>query len=169
MEVPAGGVQHAQQRGVVLESPGQQVPYALDVLPDADDRKQWGVQQFAPLARCELRPDDNVDQAGFILNGHEDHALRGLGALTHGHQPASPRQPAVRAAGQLFGRREAQLRKLGAVRAYAMTKAVSPKASLNLLWALEGALTGKDWKDVAESERASLLMALDDAMRHMAG
>jgi DNA transformation protein len=64
---------------------------------------------------------------------------------------------------------EAQLRKLGAVRAYARTKAVCPKASLNLLWALEGALTGKDWKAVAESERASLLMALEDAMRHMAG
>jgi DNA transformation protein len=64
---------------------------------------------------------------------------------------------------------EAQLRKLGAVRAYAKTKAVCPKASLNLLWALEGALTGKDWKAVAESERASLLMALEDAMRHMAG
>jgi DNA transformation protein len=64
---------------------------------------------------------------------------------------------------------EAQLRKLGAVRAYAKTKAVCPKASLNLLWALEGALTGRDWKAVAESERASLLMALEDAMRHMAG
>ncbi|MGC4060609.1 MAG: TfoX/Sxy family protein [Aquabacterium sp.] len=48
---------------------------------------------------------------------------------------------------------EAQLRKLGSVRAYAKTKAACPKASLNLLWALEGALSGRDWKAVAESER----------------
>ena len=57
---------------------------------------------------------------------------------------------------------EAQLRKLGAVAAYAKTKAVCPQASLNLLWALEGALTGRHWQQVAASERASLLMALED-------
>jgi DNA transformation protein len=61
---------------------------------------------------------------------------------------------------------EAQLRKLGAVRAYAKAKAANPKARLNLLWAIEGALSGRDWKAVAESERASLLMALEDALRH---
>jgi DNA transformation protein len=58
-----------------------------------------------------------------------------------------------------------QLRKVGAVQAYVATKAANPQASLNLLWAMEGALTGRDWKTVAESERASLLMALEDAMR----
>lgn len=62
---------------------------------------------------------------------------------------------------------EAQLRKVGAVVAYARTKAVCPQASLNLLWALEGALSGRRWQDVAETERASLLMALDDVQRHM--
>jgi len=64
---------------------------------------------------------------------------------------------------------DAQLRKLGSVRAYVKTKAVSPKGSLNLLWALEGALSGRDAKAVAESERASLLMALEDVLRHDAG
>lgn len=63
----------------------------------------------------------------------------------------------------------AQLKKLGAVRAYARTKAVCPKASLNLLWALEGALSDRAWQDVAESERASLLMALDDVRRQEGG
>ncbi|MGQ0597865.1 TfoX/Sxy family DNA transformation protein [Aquabacterium sp.] len=59
------------------------------------------------------------------------------------------------------------LKRLGAVMAYARTKAVCPKASLNLLWALEGALTGRDWKLVAETDRASLLMALEDVQRHL--
>lgn len=62
---------------------------------------------------------------------------------------------------------DADLRSLGAVVAYARTKAVCPQASLNLLWALEGALTDRDWKVVADTERASLLMALEDVQRHM--
>jgi DNA transformation protein len=62
-------------------------------------------------------------------------------------------------------RSEAALRRLGAVQAYARTKAACPQASLNLLWALEGALSGRSWREVAETDRASLLMALEDLQR----
>ncbi|MGL4409082.1 MAG: TfoX/Sxy family DNA transformation protein [Zoogloea sp.] len=55
----------------------------------------------------------------------------------------------------------AELQALGAVRAYARIKATQPGASLNLLWALEGALTGSPWQTVAREHRASLLLALD--------
>jgi len=55
----------------------------------------------------------------------------------------------------------AQLRKLGSVKAYAQVKAHSPRASLNLLWALEGALTGLHWQVVAREHRTSLLLALE--------
>ncbi len=54
-----------------------------------------------------------------------------------------------------------QLRKLGAVAAYARVKRVTPAASLNLLWALEGALTGLPWQVVAREHRTSLLLALE--------
>lgn len=57
------------------------------------------------------------------------------------------------------------LSSLGAVRAYARVKAVCPRASLNLLWALEGALSGRPWQAVANEDRASLLMALEDAQK----
>lgn len=57
------------------------------------------------------------------------------------------------------------LRRLGAVQAYVETKAIWPQASLNLLWALEGALSGRPWQQVAETDRASLLMALEDVQR----
>lgn len=60
---------------------------------------------------------------------------------------------------------EAQLRQMGAVLAYVRIKAVCPSASLNLLWALEGALSGRDWRVVAQSDRADLLMALEDVQR----
>jgi DNA transformation protein and related proteins len=59
----------------------------------------------------------------------------------------------------------ARLHQLGAVRAYCLVKLIHPKASLNLLWALEGALTDRDWKAVSREERTALLMALDDQLR----
>lgn len=55
------------------------------------------------------------------------------------------------------------LRGLGAVAAFLRVKQRQPAASLNLLWALEGALCGLHWRDVARERRTSLLLALDDA------
>jgi hypothetical protein len=54
-----------------------------------------------------------------------------------------------------------QLRKLGAVRAYVQVKAIG-KVSLNLLWAMEGALTNTHWQIVAKHERLRLLLELED-------
>ena len=58
-----------------------------------------------------------------------------------------------------------QLQALGAVAAYARAKAIEPTVSLNLLWALEGALTGLPWRVVAREHRTSLLLALEDHQR----
>ena len=54
-----------------------------------------------------------------------------------------------------------QLELLGSVRAYAKVKATGANASLNLLWALEGALTGLPWQVIAKEHRLSLLFALE--------
>lgn len=59
---------------------------------------------------------------------------------------------------------EEQLRSLGAVRAYVMVKRCSANASLNLLWALEGALTNRSWQAVAKTERLGLLLQVEDLM-----
>lgn len=63
-----------------------------------------------------------------------------------------------------------QLRELGSVRAYVMVKraarenpSLNFKPSLNLLWGLEGLLTGEHWKDIAKNQRTSLLLALEEA------
>lgn len=56
-----------------------------------------------------------------------------------------------------------QLRALGAVRAYAQVRGTCARVSLNLLWAMEGALSLRPWQQVAQDDRASLLMALEDA------
>ncbi|MDD5057688.1 MAG: TfoX/Sxy family protein [Sideroxydans sp.] len=54
-----------------------------------------------------------------------------------------------------------QLRELGAVRAFVQVKRTS-NVSLNLLWAIEGALSGRHWQEVAKHDRLSLLLALED-------
>jgi DNA transformation protein len=56
-----------------------------------------------------------------------------------------------------------KLMAMGAVQAFLAVKRAGLPASLNLLWALEGALTGEKWQDVARVHRASLLLALSDA------
>lgn len=76
--------------------------------------------------------------------------LRGLG-------PASTAM--LRSAGI---RSVKQLQRLGAVRAFLQVQAAGQRPSLNLLWALEGALTGLPWQQVARLERTRLLLELDD-------
>lgn len=55
-----------------------------------------------------------------------------------------------------------QLRELGSVAAYVKAKRSGANASLNLLWALEAALTGVHWQEVARVHRTSLLLALEE-------
>jgi DNA transformation protein len=61
----------------------------------------------------------------------------------------------------------AALRRQGAVRAYAELRRVGPAPSLNMLWALAGALDpwpeGTHWRTIARGEaRLSLLLAVED-------
>jgi DNA transformation protein and related proteins len=58
-----------------------------------------------------------------------------------------------------------QLRQLGSVRAYSLAKHAEPSVTLNLLWALEGALLDQPWQSVAKDHRTSLLLSLEDHER----
>lgn len=53
------------------------------------------------------------------------------------------------------------VRQLGAVAAFLRVKTTDAGATLNLLWALEGALSGRHWRDVAREDRTRLLLELD--------
>lgn len=61
------------------------------------------------------------------------------------------------------------LRRLGAVAAYSQARRCGVGVSLNLLWALEGALAGLTWQEVAKVHRTSLLLALEDHERSKVG
>lgn len=55
----------------------------------------------------------------------------------------------------------ADLEARGAVAAYAALKAAGAPASLNLLWAMEAALTGRHWREVARDDRLRLLLEFE--------
>ncbi|MBD1582458.1 TfoX/Sxy family protein [Pseudoalteromonas sp. S16_S37] len=54
------------------------------------------------------------------------------------------------------------LKEIGSVRAYLRVKSCRGSVSLNLLYALEGALQGRHWLDIASSQKAVLIMALEE-------
>jgi DNA transformation protein len=56
---------------------------------------------------------------------------------------------------------ETQLRRMGSVKAYQAVQAAGRKPSLNLLWAIEGALAGQAWQTIAQQDRLALLLALE--------
>lgn len=52
----------------------------------------------------------------------------------------------------------AELRALGAVRAYVRVRSLRPKsASLNLLWAIAAGLDDRDWRELSTEEKELLL------------
>jgi len=53
------------------------------------------------------------------------------------------------------------LKQCGSVAAYRMIKSMQPKATLNLLWALEGATLDIDWRKIARQRKVELLERLN--------
>ncbi|MBI3525717.1 MAG: TfoX/Sxy family protein [Betaproteobacteria bacterium] len=54
-----------------------------------------------------------------------------------------------------------QLRARGSAAAFVAVKHAGCKPSMNLLWALEGAISDRDWKEVAKNDRLSLLTQVE--------
>jgi hypothetical protein len=61
-------------------------------------------------------------------------------------------------------RSQADLEAAGALAAYVKVKRAGFKPSLNLLYALEGAILGCHWQDIPEARRSELIVAADAAV-----
>jgi len=66
-------------------------------------------------------------------------------------------------------RTPAHLRRIGAIAAFRRTRRVAPGVSVNLLYALVGALEGRDWRKVRRNDRLALLLAAGDREGESAG
>lgn len=58
-------------------------------------------------------------------------------------------------------RTHAELAACGAIDTFIRLRQAGQPATLNMLWALEGALTDRDWKQVARDDRLHLLTELE--------
>jgi DNA transformation protein and related proteins len=56
----------------------------------------------------------------------------------------------------------AQLRKADLFKLYATIKSTHPRTSINLLYAMMGAVDDQDWRQVAKDRRTEVLMQLED-------
>src|SRR5664280_688790 len=113
-EVAAAADEAVEQKRVIDHPRGEQVhhrcvAFAL-ALPLAVDGEQRRPEQGLSLRIGDLRPDDDVDGAGLVLEGDEDRALGRLGPLPVRDEAAGPRQPAVREGAQARGRLDPEFR-----------------------------------------------------------
>lgn len=108
----------------------------------------------------------NSPQAKAAIQGAINAAAHGTPARSDHSPPAlqsvpnfGPKSAAILAAAGINSLE--QLAALGAVAAFAIVKRSGARVSLNLLWAMEGALTGESWQTVAREHKTSLLLALE--------
>jgi len=85
-----------------------------------------------------------------IMDTHAPSALLNLG----------PKSDAMLASVGI--RTHADLRACGAVGAFIKLKQANQPASLNMLWAMEGALSNRHWREVAKDDRLRLLIELEE-------
>ncbi|NEO87958.1 MAG: TfoX/Sxy family protein [Spirulina sp. SIO3F2] len=57
----------------------------------------------------------------------------------------------------------ADLQQCGSITAYEMIRSQHPKVSINLLWALEGAILDLDWRELSAEQKAMLRSQLTEA------
>ena len=109
MEVPAGNrdgpfaggragvrVQASKEGSEVEQFLRRHVDDDALALDAAVDAEQAGAQARLAEALEDVGPDDQVGDAGFVLDGDEDDALGGTGALAGDHQPRHLHLPAGR-------------------------------------------------------------------------
>lgn len=130
-----GGTERLAAEGLTLSGDAVQDWAALLVTPDAATVALEAPRR--PLSHTRVEGDIALSEA------------RGLG-------PAS-----IAVLGRLGIHTLAQLRAADAIELYDRARAIAPRTSLNLLYAIIGAAENRDWRDVARRDRTGLLLELD--------
>ncbi|MFY7913967.1 MAG: TfoX/Sxy family DNA transformation protein [Rubrivivax sp.] len=186
--VPPGRLVTQEALGEVLDIPPRHVAYLLATLNAAQQQQHpWHrvVGRAGAWKHRHAGGAQRLQAEGFTLQRDavvdaERHTVdaRTLG-VTHEvpERPAVYRReaggPALSEARGIGPRSLALLERLGittlpALKAsdpidlYARARVLQPDVSLNLLYALVGAIEDRDWRDVARQDRTSLLMVLDE-------
>jgi DNA transformation protein and related proteins len=138
--IPTGRVYTYADLGAQIDVPARRVAYIVSRL-DSNTRSQTPVHRLVGTGGKLPRQPANTEAL---------FELRGLG-------PAS-----VQMLVQAGVTSSTQLRKTDLYKLYAKIKSVHPRTSINLLYALLGAVDDQDWRTVAKDRRTEVLMRLED-------
>src|SRR6266704_2722819 len=101
------------QKGAVVGQPlGYKMHHFTFAFKHSLDPHQARAEQLAPLALDEMRPDNDINIAGLVLERYKYRSRGGARALATGDDTRRPRRSAAREQFQLIGGSEAHARKV---------------------------------------------------------
>src|SRR5712691_1784750 len=103
MKIPRWRDQAAQQGAVIAQPPGYKMHHFSFAFKHSLDAHQARAQQLAPLALDEMRPDDDINIAGLVLERYKYRSRGGARTLAAGDDARRPRRSAAGEELQLIG------------------------------------------------------------------
>src|SRR3989475_4530434 len=103
VKIPRGRGESPQKGAVVCQPPGYKMHHFAFAFKHSFDAHQARAEQLAPLALDEMRPDDDVDAAGLVLERYKYRSGSGARTLAAGDDTRRPRRSAAREQLQLIG------------------------------------------------------------------
>src|SRR5712691_6263485 len=112
VKIPRGRLELPQKGAVVGQPPGYKMHHFAFAFKHPLDPHQARAEQLAPLALDEMRPDDDVNIAGFVLESYKHRSGSGTRTLAAGDNAQRPRRSAARELSQLIGGGETHARQM---------------------------------------------------------
>src|SRR5712691_988645 len=103
VKIPRGRLELPQKGAVVGEAPGYKMHHFTFAFKHSFDAHQARAQQLAPLALDEMRPDDDINIAGLVLERYKYRSRGGARTLAAGDDARRPRRSAAGEELQLIG------------------------------------------------------------------
>src|SRR5258705_1027322 len=99
VKIPRGRIELPQKGAVVGEAPGYKMHHFTFAFKHSFDAHQARAEQLAPLALDEMRPDDDINIAGLVLERYKYRSRGGTRALATGDDtpPPDPAAPSHQA------------------------------------------------------------------------
>src|SRR5712692_11320764 len=111
VKISRGRDQFPQKGAVVGQPPGYKMHHFTFAFKHSFDAHQARAQQLAPLALDEMRPDDDINIAGLVLERYKYRSRGGARALAPGDDARRARRSTAGEQLQLIGGGEAHARK----------------------------------------------------------
>src|SRR5437867_2903972 len=112
VKIPRRRGEPPQKGAVVRQPPGYKMHNFAFAFKHPFDAHQARAEQLAPLALDEMRPDDDINIAGLVLERYKYRSRGGARALATGDDTRRPHRSAAREQLQLIGGSEAHARQV---------------------------------------------------------